>query len=168
MHHLKGNRCHEMRWARCYLPAGLADRSACVLNMGISHQQPPQPTPAFETSSQLCPDTPRPGGSDGLCHPATAPAAPEVPQRHPKPSGKTWGLAKPSPVNTRAADKPVWSRRLVVLSCLRRERKQDAWSSPSVGMGTGGEGAWWALFALTRGDCSGGRGGKKAGLFALR
>lgn len=52
--------------------------------------------------------------------------------------GKTLGLAKPSPANTRAADKPVWSRRLVVLSCLRRERKQDAWSSPSIGMGAGG------------------------------
>lgn len=146
----------------------------CALNTRISHQQLLRFPPAFETSSQLLPGAPAMGCT----------TQPQLRQHRNYPNatqstwgkqGKTLGLAKPSPANTRAADKPVWSRKLVVLSRLRREKKQDAWSSPSIGMGTGGgEGdvpaassrrplAWQALFAVTSGDCSGGEPGRKWG-----
>lgn len=64
---------------------------ACALNAGISHQQLLQFTPAFETSSQLCPSTrgTHALGSAGLQHPAMAPAAPKLSECNPKHSGKT-------------------------------------------------------------------------------
>lgn len=73
-------------------------------------------------------------------------------------------MAKPSPANTRAADKPVWSRILVLLSCQRRERKRDSPSSPSIGMGTP---CLAGVIPCNRQGLSGNGAGKKAGLFTL-